>query len=346
MKRVFLMDDSAFALDITRVALTESGFEVTCGRDLGDLDRLQGQPVDLVLMDVEMPEAFGDDVTSWLRGQGLDAPLFLVSALPDDQLARRAADCGATGWIPKRLGVDGVMARVQEILGMGGASPSSAPQVLVEEFISIAQGRLRRAEGAAARGDLGAVGAELHLLSGEASLMGLADLAHVAELSRTSVAAAFNDTPLSVAIATESALAAVSAELGAAAHRARVPVAPRTAARGRLLLLDDSDFYRSTLMSLLEDAGYEVIEARRLADARHRMREGKFDAAILDLRLEDGRGTDLIPELRKHAPATKLLLLSGDTTGAHGADAVLPKSIDIEDLLREIATLIGAPAAG
>jgi DNA-binding response OmpR family regulator len=93
-------------------------------------------------------------------------------------------------------------------------------------------------------------------------------------------------------------------------------------------------------MGLLEDAGYVVVEARRLAEARHRMRDGHFDLAILDLQLDDGSGIDLIPELRQHAPGTRLLLLSGQDSIPHNADLMLPKSIDPAELLKRIDQLL------
>jgi DNA-binding response OmpR family regulator len=126
-----------------------------------------------------------------------------------------------------------------------------------------------------------------------------------------------------------------------------VPVVPIATERsGRLLLLDDSDLYRSTLMGLLEDAGYVVVEARRVAEARHRMRDGDYDLAILDLQLEDGCGSELIPELRAHAPGTRLLLLSGREPEAHGADLMLAKNTDPAELLARIDELLRSEAMG
>jgi DNA-binding response OmpR family regulator len=83
-----------------------------------------------------------------------------------------------------------------------------------------------------------------------------------------------------------------------------------------------------------------VVEARRLAEARHRMRDGHYDLAILDLQLDDGCGSDLVPELRAHAPHTRLLLLSGQDSAPHTADLMLPKTTDPADLLAHIDELL------
>lgn len=341
-KRVFLMDDSAFALDLVRTALVEDGIHVTCGRDLADVARLTAQPVDLVLMDVEMPEAFGDDVTSWLQGENLTAPVYLLSNLPVDQLERRAAECGASGFISKGIGIDAVIDRIRSILDVRATSRSLAPTLLIGDFLSMANGRVRRAQSAMANGERAKVAHEMHTLSGEASLLGLQDVARTAAASRAA-AMRTGGTPLEVT----TAIASLLVELTQAASRSKVPVTPLS--RGpsiRVLLLDDSDLYRSTLMALLEDSGYEVVEVRRLSEARHRMHDGHYDLAILDVQLEDGSGTDLIPELRQHAPRTRLLLLSGDVTKAFGADAILSKSLDPAELLRRIDELARVRNAG
>jgi DNA-binding response OmpR family regulator len=332
-KQVFLMDDSAFALDLVRMALVEDGVRVTCGRDLADLTRLKGQQVDLVLMDVEMPEAFGDDLASWLISENLEAPVYLLSNLPVDQLERRAAECGARGFISKSLGLDAVLSHIRALMDIRATGRSLAPTLLIGDFLSMAHGRVRRARAAITSGDRTLVANEMHTLSGEAALLGLDDVARAAAAVRANL--------VTLDVVPAAALDLVITELAQAATRAKVPIAPIRTGTARILLLDDSDFYRSTLMGLLEDSGYEVVEVRRLADARHRMRDGRYDLVILDLQLEDGCGAELIPELRQHAPGARLLLLSGaDVQEHHAADLMLSKSVEAEELLGRIDELV------
>ena len=112
-----------------------------------------------------------------------------------------------------------------------------------------------------------------------------------------------------------------------------------------ILVVDDEPLIRWAIREVLEDAGYAVVEARRLAEARPHVHAGHFDLAILDLNLEDGRGSDLIPELREHAPKTRLLVLSGEASKTLDADLVLLKSIDPHELLRQIEDLLRVPRA-
>jgi DNA-binding response OmpR family regulator len=343
-RRVFVMDDSPFALELTQTALAEAGIEVTTGRDLADLSRLDNARFDLVLMDVEMPEAYGDDIAGWLRTQGHSSPVYLISSLPREELAARAEQCGVHGYIEKALGIDAVVAKVMDLLGVAAIGPTVAPTLLAATFHSGASGRVRRAEGAIARGDAHAAAAELHTLAGEASLLGVPTVAAAAAAARHAALAASAESQLTLALAVGPTLVALDEALTAAAGTARVErpahvPGPADSRSMRILLLDDSELYRSALMSMLEDSGFEVVEARRLSEARHRMHDGVYAVAVLDLQLEDGHGSDLIPELRQHARGTRLILLSADEIVASEADVVLSKSLDPDELVRRIAEI-------
>ncbi len=114
-KRILIMDDSVLFLELTREALTKAGYEVAIARDLDELERGPAT-MDLVLMDVQMPEAFGDDLGMVLRHvRGLQAQIFLLSSLDPEDLERRVADAGLDGFISKHIGIEGVVARVGEI---------------------------------------------------------------------------------------------------------------------------------------------------------------------------------------------------------------------------------------
>lgn len=113
-----LMDDSEMFLDITATALRDAGYDVVCANSLAGLaeQRKQRGP-DLVLMDVQMPEAFGDDVALTLRhAYGLAAPIYLLSSLEESDLADRVQWAGIDGFISKRLGLDAIVQRVRTIL--------------------------------------------------------------------------------------------------------------------------------------------------------------------------------------------------------------------------------------
>jgi DNA-binding response OmpR family regulator len=121
-KRVLLVDDSPMVLDIARDALEDAGFQVLTANDLNELENLRqtGEP-DLILMDVQMPEAFGDDVAMVLKMvRGVNTPIYLLSNLDEEELAERAEDAECDGYIWKRAGIDALVDRVKEILSVDG----------------------------------------------------------------------------------------------------------------------------------------------------------------------------------------------------------------------------------
>src|SRR5688572_19867850 len=110
MKRILLMDDSDVFLDVTRAALQTAGYDVVTANDLSQLAGLRSPPADLVLMDVQMPVAFGDDVALTLRhAYGISAPIYLLSSLEETDLADRVEWAKIDGFIPKQLGLAAIV---------------------------------------------------------------------------------------------------------------------------------------------------------------------------------------------------------------------------------------------
>src|SRR5579863_1233802 len=99
MARVLIIDDSPILVELVTKALSSAGFEAAGAMDLATLDQqLSAKPCDLILVDINMPEMFGDDVVEFLRTQKkTDAQLILYSDMTADELKRRAAASGANG---------------------------------------------------------------------------------------------------------------------------------------------------------------------------------------------------------------------------------------------------------
>lgn len=118
LKRVLVVDDSPLILDLTRAALEAAGFEVVTAETLTELETAdKGHPPDLIVLDVQMPEAFGDELGETLRfGRGWQSPILLFSNLGDDELAERCARAQLDGFVAKRHGVGRLVQAVRERL--------------------------------------------------------------------------------------------------------------------------------------------------------------------------------------------------------------------------------------
>jgi signal transduction histidine kinase len=81
----------------------------------------------------------------------------------------------------------------------------------------------------------------------------------------------------------------------------------------RILVVDDNAALVENLSEILEGAGYAVRGAGTCAAALPLAREG-FDVALVDLRLPDGDGTALAPQLKELSPDGEVVLLTGFAT--------------------------------
>jgi two-component system response regulator RegA len=78
-----------------------------------------------------------------------------------------------------------------------------------------------------------------------------------------------------------------------------------------VLLVDDDEVFRARLGRALTARGFEVREAATAAEAAAAARADSPEMALIDLRLPDGHGLDIVQELRAIDPTTCILVLTG-----------------------------------
>jgi len=118
--RILVVDDSDLIRTLARDALEDAGHTVEGLRSVEEVAVLRNagtlNDYDLILMDVSMPQLFGDDVALVLRqGAGFRAKIFLFSSLEEAELAERAAEAKCDGYVCKQLGLDHLVERVAAI---------------------------------------------------------------------------------------------------------------------------------------------------------------------------------------------------------------------------------------
>ena len=119
-KTVAVVDDSPLALAITRRAFEGTGISVQTAGNIAELEEViaRARP-DLLLVDVNMPEMFGDDVVMVLkRVRRVAIPIWLFSHTGEADLAGRARHAGADGFVSKADGMQAVVDRVHAFLGL------------------------------------------------------------------------------------------------------------------------------------------------------------------------------------------------------------------------------------
>jgi DNA-binding response OmpR family regulator len=131
MSRVLVIDDSPMLVELTVRALTAAGYQASGAMDLASLEqKLAEGPAALILMDVNMPEMFGDDVVEYLRSmKKVSSKLVLYSDLPEQELATKVRTSGADGYILKGAGLEAVLDGVIKLIGPPALTvePTSSP---------------------------------------------------------------------------------------------------------------------------------------------------------------------------------------------------------------------------
>lgn len=104
----------------------------------------------------------------------------------------------------------------------------------------------------------------------------------------------------------------------------------------RILLVEDSESVRMSTAAILESDGHQVVEAANVESAARALADAPFDVVILDRDLPDGRGEELLPEIRRRLPHAFVVVSSGDIRGTkpQGVDCTIAKGDAPFELLR------------
>lgn len=116
----------------------------------------------------------------------------------------------------------------------------------------------------------------------------------------------------------------------------------------RVVLVDDHEVVRVGLAAVLRDEpDMEVVDmAATAADALEAVRRSRPDVLVLDLRLPDRPGTEIVPEVRALSPGTRVLVLTsfGEDRAVlasvrAGVDGFLTKTADSQALVEAVRAL-------
>ncbi len=111
----------------------------------------------------------------------------------------------------------------------------------------------------------------------------------------------------------------------------------------KLLIVDDDNVWLNQLSRAMSRRGLMVYEAQSVKDALDILIKEKFDYGVIDLRLDDGDGLEIVTELKKLNPNSKSIILTGFGNIANAVSAIklgavdyLSKPANIEDIIASL----------
>tara|TARA_Y100001970_G_C14232121_1_gene859294 strand:- start:1522 stop:2103 length:582 start_codon:yes stop_codon:yes gene_type:complete len=106
-----------------------------------------------------------------------------------------------------------------------------------------------------------------------------------------------------------------------------------------LLIVDDDDPFRLRLARAMEKKGFQVKDAKSVENAINLVKSGAPKFALVDLRLEDGNGLDVVQEIKKAKNDSRIVMLTGygnlpTAVAAVKAGAIdyMAKPVDADDV--------------
>src|ERR1700686_4403547 len=107
-----------------------------------------------------------------------------------------------------------------------------------------------------------------------------------------------------------------------------------------LLIVEDDKSFLQRLPRAMEGRGFVVTTAESVAEGLLQVEQAAPAFAVVDMRLGDGNGLDVISALKRHRPDARAITLTGSVNIAAGVNAVnlgpvdsLAKPVDADDVV-------------
>src|SRR5437879_9778654 len=118
-----------------------------------------------------------------------------------------------------------------------------------------------------------------------------------------------------------------------------------------LLIVEDDKSFLQRLARAMESRGFAVTTAESVADGLRHLEAASPAFAVVDMRLEDGNGLDVVSALKQRRPDARAIILTGYGNIATAVNAVklgavdyLSKPVDADDIVSALLAVDGHKA--
>jgi two-component system KDP operon response regulator KdpE len=115
--KVLVVDDEPAIRRFLRTSLSAQGYQVSDAENgTRALEALRRSPIDILVLDLGLPDTNGLDIIERIRGQGSSLPIVVLSSRTDETGKVEALDLGADDYVTKPFGIDELLARLRAAL--------------------------------------------------------------------------------------------------------------------------------------------------------------------------------------------------------------------------------------
>ncbi len=112
-KRILVVDDDAMNLKMAEFILKQHGYETVLASSGEDaLEKLKVEPIDLILLDIEMPGMNGLETFKYLMLDYIEIPVMFLTASEDPENEMEAVGLGAADYVKKPFMPQNLLERV------------------------------------------------------------------------------------------------------------------------------------------------------------------------------------------------------------------------------------------
>ena len=381
---VLVVDDEVILCQSVEKILKRKGHAVVAVTTVADALRTldAGNKYDLIIADLMMPQAGGLELLSAVQGSWPELPVLIITGFSSITSAIETTKLGAAGYLPKPFTPDELEKAVESVLirtsWKGNKSADPEPEIIDVDMPfnakEVEMATSKKYVEQLTRSDVPIVAAAPIPAADYCSLgqrsckkfvkKGVCQQAEcpivTAEKMKGRAAAATEyvfdpidvDMPFSAAEVTALTSEAYVAALG----RSDMPVVGHwgqfAPSARKVLVVDDETIVVNSIRKILSRKGFAVEEAFTCKDALVRVFSHDYDLVMLDMRMSDGNGMDVLQKIKAKRPDLRVVIVTGyasiDTAVEaiqKGASDYMPKPFTPDELYAMTNRVLGAAAA-
>jgi len=145
MNKLLLLEDDSGLIDGLSYSLKKKGYELLIVTTVREAKQYvdAGQEMDLMILDVSLPDGTGFEVCEYVRTKGLEMPIIFLTAAEEEYNVIRGLDCGGDDYLTKPFKLGELCSRIHALLRRSHRVISSKDSETALDELSIQSGDIR-----------------------------------------------------------------------------------------------------------------------------------------------------------------------------------------------------------